>query len=529
MGFIESSLQPNAVVAADSDIGSGALASLVPEGYAPGVVGFDSTNFNKNYAKDGFVYSKGSGNLFLIGPGTAPGSKVAVRVASGTSAAIVGAAIKYLVYPSTFANPPTNAFTSIAAAIAAANTENAAQRVAIIIMPGSYTETFTVRDGMELFGVGATVQGQAIFAANSGVVITGATPGSPTITVTAGSKTGMTNITVLENDTGAVLLQDSIGLTQLNAVDCVFRSDTSATAAIDGTGASTNSNVSLRNCAVSGTADAVNLQGGGAQGRLHALDCTIIGLVKTKVLTMRNSNSGKVLTSTGAMTLDNCIVDGLSAGNGLNASFCDVLTASSVVGDSNWLHCDCDDTVTFASTGPASHRMNACVLDTTGDGLVIGANDGVAVNACVIKADTGIAASGTGVIDIIGLMPGTGTIAATLGQSSISAHVVRLQTKITPTVGVNEPWPTDNPDRVRLDPTTTTAADSIQELPDSAVCLDGEEKIVRNISGVNFATVTVATGSGDTLFDGSGAGDIVMPPGDYRRFICIRGTGWEVN
>lgn len=442
----------------------------------------------------------------------------------GAGGSISGAAIKYVVYPSSWGGTvPTNAYTSIGAAIAAANGENLANRVPIIVMPGQYNENITLRDGMDLYGIGASTQGN--FASiDSGPVIAAANPLLAAVTVQAGSKCGISNM----NIAGGLEFEDAPGASKIQIEGCSF-SGLKAGALIDGSGANVDVDVSIRNTSIVSFGKAIELKG--TSSILFARDCNFSGTVEARKLSLYNVVAGACTSSALRMTLESCEVDEITANAGVDAYYTTCFGAVNIDGNSNLYHCSIDGTsITLNSTNPSSSNFFYCTIETSGDGIVLSANDTLTINGCLIKAFTGIAVSGSGSLTIVGHLAGSGTVASTITATTVSLQMV-LQSKDVNLAGgaVVNNWPTENPDRVRCTPPTIVAANNLQALPDSRIQPPNRITYVINVSETNFMTITAHPGSGDKIKDGSLTGNITLAPGDYRMFVCIRGVGWEVN
>lgn len=461
-----------------------------------------------------------NGTLYIL---DIQGSTRQWRPVSGAGGSISGAAIKYVVYPPDFNNLPTNAFTSIQDAIDAANLENTGVRVPIIVMPGVYEENITLRDGIDLYGVCASSGGIDFLTVRSGVFLTPLVAG-PAVTIPAGSNVGISNM----NIDGGVLLEDNPGATQLVIESCNF-TGAIVSALIDGSGGDVEAIVLIRNSAVNALSKAIELKG--TSTVLSARDCTLLGLVEAQGTSLYGCVAGNVVSNVGLMTLDDSTASSVDAKGGLDARYSIVAGAVNIIGSSKMIFCSVQDgAVTLNSPIPSSHRMDYCTVNSPATGVTLGANDSATLNGCSIIPGNGIAVGGTGSLVVIGHLMGAGIVADTVTAIAGSLQMVLQNSNVSLTGGGSpDPWPTDNPDRVRCTPPTTTAADNIQELPDSAVQVPNRPIYVRNVSTTNFMTITVAAGSGDTLFDGSAAGDIVLPPGGFRMFVCNRGVGWEAN
>lgn len=506
-------------VSALTDVGTGALVSLSGEGFSAATQGFtNATDPYQNYPNGTvlMVRDATTSYLFVVGLGTV--RKVAVLIGTLSSAAMVGAGLKYVVYSGSFNLPPTGVFTTIAAAITAANAENPAEKVDIIIAAGDYAESVTVRDLMSLVGLGS-VSDDGL----AGVDIVGDGV-NPAITVPQSSNVSLQNIRVDGNGQRCLSFANVAGLSRITSKDCVF---TTATTAFEVAGVNAQVSLDLRDCSVTGTAAAVAILG--ATGALITRGCQVSGDVDAVTLNSRDTEMTGVVSTTGTASAVTTTFGNASFGGAATALDCTFQGTSSFAAASTARRCSFAETANFAAAAVNS-LLDQCTIQTTaGDGATVGAGHTVTLIATSIRANSGVALSGAGSAVIYGGLPGGGTISLPFANvTAISGQPVHQTFNLTMTGGTTvDPWPTSNPDRVRATPASTTASDSPLELPSADNQVPGREILVRNVDANNFMRVQPA--AGDTLFDGNTAGNINLAPGDYRRFIAVPGTGWEVN
>lgn len=507
-------------VSALTDVGTGALVSLSGEGFSAATQGFtNATDPYQNYPNGSvlMVRDATTSYLFVVGLGTV--RKVAVLIGTLSSAAMVGAGLKYVVYSGSFNLPPTGVFTTITAAITAANTENPGEKVDIIIAAGDYAESVTVRDLMSLVGLGS-VSDDGL----AGVDIVGS-GASPTITVPQSSNVSLQNIRLDGNGQDCVSFANVAGLTRLTAKDCVFTTAANAFAQV-AAGASQVS-LDLRDCSVSGTTAAIDMLG--ATGDVVARGSQVSGPVNCGTLNSRATEMPGAILVSGAATTRTTTMGAATFGGALTALDCTFNSTVDMAAASTARRCSFGGTVTLGAAAAAT-TLDQCTIQTTaGNGVVVGAGHTVTLIATSIRANSGVALSGAGSAVIYGGLPGGGTISLPFANvTAISGQPVHqtfdYTLVIAPTVNT---WPASNPDRVRATPVDTTASNSLLELPSADNQVPGREILVRNVDATNFMRVQPA--AGDTLFDGNTAGNINLAPGDYRRFIAVPGTGWEVN
>lgn len=178
----------NSQVANDADIGSLGVASLVGEGFQLGVIGFDSVNFNKNYAKNSWVYSRGSGRFFAIMKGSSgnPCAVVIATLSATAGGASVGSGILYVVAPPALGL--TGSYALPSAAVAAIPV---GQQSVVLILPGQYTEA-----GPIVVPAGSKIQFFALNADgdSSGVVVQSSGAGAVMSVTGPGTVVGIANM-----------------------------------------------------------------------------------------------------------------------------------------------------------------------------------------------------------------------------------------------------------------------------------------------------------------------------------------------
>lgn len=521
MAIVGAATQPKPVFLeydALADVGTGALISLSGQGFSAATQGFTAGPFlSMPYGAQVLVRDLTTSYLFVVAEGT--GGKVAVLVATlsaGAAATISGATLKYVVYPTAFLLPPTGVFTTIAAAITQANTENAANSVCIIIAPGAYTESITVRNQMSLVGLGTHDE-----TGNSGVRLTGDNV-TPAITVPESTVCSIENMRVDGNTQSAVSFANVAGATRFQTEGCTFVS--TATNTIDGSGASSVVTAVMTNTQVTG--NVVLTQ---AAGVATLRGCDVTGKVDGLTVSMNDSTFGSSTTA-GTATVRGCVGDSMAAGV---AVMSDTTMTGSVAGGvgSSLRRCAIRNIVL---TGAGASVVDTCTVNSSSSPATVGISTGAGHTVTIISTDVTTdgatnALGGAGSAIIYGGLPGTGLIDSAMASvTAVSGHAVLLEVDVTPVASpTTNAWPASNPDRVRFTPFDTTAANSVLQLPASNTQVPGRELLVRNVSSVNFGQLQ-ATG-GDSLFDGTTNGPINLPPSDYRRLICRRGVGWEVN
>lgn len=520
------------IVTVESLADVGALVDLSPEGWGTAGSTQGCNGALEPYQKydigDWVLVRAATSYLFCIGKGTVT-AKVAVLVgtlSAGAAASLVGAALKYVVYPTApgFVNPPTGVFTSIAAAITASTEQAAGTNVLILLAPGTHNvgpATLSLNNGVQLVGLGDAPSATRIVGPGGVVPAVTTPPGS-----IAGTRVSFTNLEIDSNgapialaydDTGAPTGDTFVQASRLSVIGNVSGAGVNvvptfsakdSTLANDLLLTASGGSADLTDTLVSGT---TSVAGGMASNGAELASVTCNGALSAR----GSTRFAGTLNVDGNCTLVHCIV-------AADSSFSNGLTAR---------HTSFAETVSLTSGAPATATLleNCYIATTAGDGLAVSGNDVATLVNTTIRANSGIACSGAGAVVIVGSLPGDGRVTTTTVTAE-SAQIARKPTAPSPFAltggGATNAWP-QNADWVQALPPANPAVNNNLELPLSSEQVPGRELIATNASAT--ISMRLVPAGADTLRNGTVLGPITLAPGVTRRVMCIRGTGWRVT